>query len=72
MVPMPHLGLVMEMADWEALAERLRAQDMDFLIPPSIRFQGMPGEQAIMFFKDPSGNPIEIKGFREQSMVYAQ
>lgn len=72
MVPMPHLGLVMAMNDWEALAARLREQQVNFVIPPSIRFQGQPGEQAIMFLMDPSGNPIEVKGFRDLNKVYVQ
>jgi extradiol dioxygenase family protein len=72
MVPMPHLGLVMSMEDWEALAARLTAQKMDFVLAPSIRFAGLPGEQATMFFLDPCGNPIEVKGFRNLDNVYAQ
>jgi uncharacterized protein len=71
MVPMPHLGLVMAMGDWTALAERLRGQEVDFVIPPSVRFRGEPGEQATMFFRDPSGNPIEVKAFADLGKVYA-
>ncbi|MGB6007109.1 VOC family protein [Castellaniella sp.] len=71
MVPMPHLGLVMSMPDWKALAERLSGQHVDFVIPPSIRFEGEPGEQATMFFLDPSGNPIEMKGFADLDKVYS-
>jgi uncharacterized protein len=71
MVPMPHLGLVMSMGDWTALAERLAAREVDFVIPPSVRFKGEPGEQATMFFRDPSGNPIEVKAFADLSKVYA-
>lgn len=71
-VPMPHLGLVMEMADWRALADRLTAHGLAFVIPPSLRFVGEPGEQATMFFLDPSGNPIEIKGFADFDQVYAK
>ncbi|WP_322999409.1 VOC family protein [Castellaniella sp.] len=72
MVPMPHLGLVMAMPDWKALAERLSSQHLDFVIPPSIRFEGEPGEQATMFFLDPSGNPIEMKGFADLDKVYSK
>jgi extradiol dioxygenase family protein len=72
MVPMPHLGVVMAMPDWEALADRLSARDVDFVLKPSIRFPGEPGEQATMFFRDPFGNPIEVKGFRDLSKVYAK
>ena len=71
MVPMPHFGLVMAMPDWKALAERLTQHGMDFVIPPSLRFEGEPGEQATMFFRDPSGNPIEVKGFADLAQVYA-
>ncbi|MFZ6766047.1 VOC family protein [Undibacterium sp. Di26W] len=70
LVPMPHLGLIMAMPDWQALADRLIALKVDFVLPPSLRFAGEPGEQAIMFFVDPSGNPIEIKGFRDLDSVY--
>jgi len=72
MVPMPHLGLVMGMDDWQALAARLTAQQFEFVLKPHIRFEGEPGEQATMFFLDPSGNPIEVKGFRDLDKVYAQ
>ncbi|MCV0425002.1 MAG: VOC family protein [Roseibium sp.] len=71
LVPMPHLGLVLNMLDWKALAEKLTAANLDFVIPPTIRFQDQPGEQSTMFFKDPSGNPIEIKGFTQASGVFA-
>ncbi|WP_246792378.1 VOC family protein [Burkholderia perseverans] len=71
-VPMPHLGLVMAMPDWKALAARLAGGTVDFVIAPSLRFEGEPGEQATMFFRDPSGNPIEIKGFADLDKVYAK
>jgi extradiol dioxygenase family protein len=71
MVPMPHLGVILQMVDWQALADRLTAQQMTFVLPPSIRFVGEPGEQATMFFLDPSGNPIEIKGFSSLGGVFA-
>ncbi|MNY68718.1 hypothetical protein D3C86_2065290 [compost metagenome] len=69
---MPHLGLVMGMDDWQALATRLTAQGLEFVLKPHIRFEGEPGEQATMFFLDPCGNPIEVKGFRDLDKVYAQ
>ena len=72
MVPMPHLGVVLQMADWKALAERLKGHAIDFVIEPSLRFEGEPGEQATMFFRDPSGNPIEVKGFADLDRVFAQ
>jgi uncharacterized protein len=71
MVPMPHLGVVLEMADWQQLADRLIASHLVFIIKPMIRFQGQPGEQATMFFCDPSGNPIEIKGFANLDAIFA-
>ncbi|APX13525.1 VOC family protein [Tateyamaria omphalii] len=61
-VPMPHFGAVLPMADWRALADRLVAQGVVFVLGPQVRFEGEPGEQSTMFFTDPSGNPIEIKG----------
>ncbi|MCX2725459.1 VOC family protein [Roseibium salinum] len=71
MVPMPHLGVVLDMPAWKALAEKLTAANLDFVLAPTIRFQGEPGEQSTMFFKDPSGNPIEIKGFADEAGVFA-
>ena len=71
MVPMPHLGVVLPMADWQALADRLTEQGVDFVLAPSIRFRGQAGEQATMFFRDPSGNPIEIKGLADWSGLFA-
>ncbi|MFG6529802.1 MULTISPECIES: VOC family protein [unclassified Sulfitobacter] len=72
MVPMPHLGVVLGMEHWKALAERLKGAEVDFVIEPSLRFEGEPGEQATMFFRDPSGNPIEVKGFADMDRVFAQ
>ncbi len=63
MVPMPHLGIILPLDRWIALSEKLTQADLQFEIPPVIRFAGEPGEQRTMFFRDPSGNPIEIKGF---------
>lgn len=71
MVPMPHLGLVLPYDDWRALADRLDAAGTDWVIAPAVRFEGEPGEQWTMFFRDPSGNPIEIKGFRDMGSVFA-
>ena len=72
MVPMPHLGVILAMPDWQRLAAHLTEQKMQFVLAPSIRFPGEPGEQATMFFLDPSGNPIEIKGFATLDGVYAK
>ena len=71
MVPMPHLGIILQMNDWRQLADVLSAGDkVKFVIPPSVRFSGEAGEQATMFFLDPSGNPIEVKGFADLAQVY--
>ena len=71
MVPMPHLGLVLPYADWRAMADRLEAAGTDFVIAPTLRYPGEPGEQHTMFFRDPSGNPIEVKGFEDMASVFA-
>jgi uncharacterized protein len=71
MVPMPHLGIVLAMPDWLALSARLEKAGTAFEIPPVVRFEGQPGEQRTMFFRDPSGNPIEIKGFADFESVFA-
>ena len=64
-VPVPHCGVVLTMPDWNSLAARLRERQVRFVIEPCIRFQGKPGEQATMFFMDPSGNALEFKAFRD-------
>jgi uncharacterized protein len=69
-VPMPHLGLVLALRDWQALANRLQQAGLDFVIAPQRRFADQPGEQWTMFFLDPSGNPIEIKGFAALDQVF--
>ncbi len=71
MVPMPHLGIVLPQEDWQALADRLLSCGMEFVLKPQTRFEGEPGEQSTMFFLDPSGNPIEVKGFKNINAVYA-
>lgn len=71
MVPMPHFGLVLELPAWQALAQRLQQAGVSFVIEPQVRYPGEPGEQWTMFFCDPCGNPIEIKGFRSLDGVYA-
>ena len=64
-VPVPHFGVVLDMASWQTLADRLTEAGIDFIIEPHIRFRGAPGEQATMFFLDPSGNPLEFKAFND-------
>ena len=71
-VPMPHFGLVLALPDWQALADRLHAAGQTFVMSPQLRFAGQSGEQWTMFFLDPFGNPIEIKGFRSLDSVYAR
>ena len=64
-VPVPHCGVVLEMSDWESLAARLQQHGIQFVIEPYIRFRGEPGEQATLFFLDPSGNALEFKAFKD-------
>lgn len=71
LVPMPHFGLVLQQKDWQALADRLQAAQVQFVVPPHKRFAGQAGEQWTMFFTDPFGNPIEAKGFTDLGTVYA-
>lgn len=71
-VPVPHFGLVLSMPEWEALAERLRAAGTQFVIEPTIRFKGQPGEQATMFLRDPSGNALEFKAFADMGKLFAK
>ncbi|OCP16097.1 MULTISPECIES: VOC family protein [unclassified Ensifer] len=72
LVLMPHLGVVLRLADWFALAKRLEQKGVRFDIPPVVRFEGEPGEQRTMFFLDPSGNPIEVKGFADFDSLFAR
>ena len=69
-VPIPHFGIAMPMDDWRALAERLRAAGVHFEMEPQIRFAGQVGEQGTMFFLDPSGNALEIKGFADLGSLF--
>ena len=71
-VPVPHFGVVLTMDRWNALADRLRAAGTEFIIEPYIRFQGLPGEQATMFFLDPAGNALEFKAFADLGQLFAQ
>lgn len=70
-VPIPHFGLVLDMPRWTELADRLRAAQVEFVIEPYIRFEGLPGEQATMFLLDPSGNALEFKAFRDPRQLFA-
>jgi extradiol dioxygenase family protein len=70
-VPVPHFGVVLTMDAWQALADRSKAAGIAFGIEPHIRFIGQPGEQATMFFLDPSGNALEFKAFADDSQLFA-
>jgi extradiol dioxygenase family protein len=70
-VPVPHFGVILSMADWRALAHKLKAAGTRFVVEPHIRFEGQVGEQATMFFLDPSGNALEIKAFEDMSQLFA-
>jgi uncharacterized protein len=69
-VPMPHFGLILKLEDWRVLAHHLQSLGMAFIVQPQCRFQGQAGEQWTMFFCDPFGNPIEIKGFEDLGKIY--
>lgn len=71
-VSVPHFGVVLNMEDWEALAERVRAAGVAFVIEPYVRFRGEPGEQATMFFHDPAGNALEFKAFADLGNLFAR
>lgn len=71
-VPVRHFGVVLPMPEWEALAERLQSSGLRFIIEPHIRFKGEVGEQATMFFLDPSGNALEFKAFKDIASLFAK
>lgn len=70
-VPVPHFGVVLTIPDWQGLAARLRAANTRFIIAPTVRFAGLAGEQATMFFRDPAGNALEFKAFADDAMLFA-
>ena len=70
-VPVPHFGVVLPMAEWEALAERLTRAGVEFVIEPAVRFKGEPGEQATMFLLDPAGNALEFKAMANPANLFA-
>lgn len=71
-VPVRHFGAILTLPQWDALAAKLKEAGTQFIIEPNIRFKGQPGEQATMFFLDPSGNALEFKAFADDSMVFAK
>jgi len=70
-VPVSHCGVILTMAEWQTLANRLQKAQVEFVIEPYIRFKGLPGEQATLFLKDPSGNALEFKAFADDRMIFA-
>ncbi|GEQ87142.1 glyoxalase/bleomycin resistance protein/dioxygenase superfamily protein [Patiriisocius marinistellae] len=70
-VPVPHFGVVLSMKDFNLLAKKLKTKDIKFIIEPYIRFEGLSGEQATMFFNDPSGNALEFKAFKNIDQLFA-
>ncbi len=71
-VPVRHFGVILPMPEWQALADKLKSAGLKFIIEPHVRFKGQPGEQATMFFLDPSGNALEFKAFEDMSRVFAK
>jgi hypothetical protein len=71
-VPVRHFGAILTLPQWNALAKKLKAAGTTFVIEPQVRFEGQPGEQATMFFLDPSGNALEFKAFADDAMVFAK
>ena len=71
-VPVRHFGVILEWSEWEKLADKLKAAKVKFVIEPGVRFKGKAGEQATMFFQDPSGNALEFKAFRDESRIFAK
>lgn len=70
-VPVPHFGVVLSMADWQQLADKLTKANLEFVIKPYVRFKGQVGEQATMFLHDPCGNALEFKAFADMSQLFA-
>jgi hypothetical protein len=71
-VPVRHFGVILNMNEWKELAARLKDAEVDFVIEPGIRFEGLAGEQATFFFTDPSGNALEFKAFADEAMIFAK
>jgi extradiol dioxygenase family protein len=71
-VPVPHFGVVLPMDEWKKLAERLQRAGVEFVIAPTVRFEGQPGEQATMFFLDPAGNALEFKAMADPANLFAK
>lgn len=70
-VPVPHFGVVLKMDEWQKLADRIQATNVEFMVAPYIRFRGQVGEQGTLFIADPAGNALEFKGFKSLSRLFA-
>lgn len=71
-VPVRHFGLILEWSEWERLAERVRDSERPFLLEPKVRFEGEVGEQGTFFLRDPAGNALEFKSFRDEARIFAR
>ena len=71
-VPVRHFGAILDMTEWRKLAARLTEKKVSFIIAPGIRFEGLPGEQATFFFRDPCGNALEFKAFNNEASIFAR
>ena len=71
-VPVPHFGVILKMEEWKKLAAKLEETGVEFVIEPYIRFEGQVGEQATMFFLDPSGNALEFKAFKDHEQIFSK
>ncbi len=69
-IPVRHFGLILAWNEWHELSERLKEKSVEFIIEPTLRFKGKPGEQATMFIKDPNGNALEFKAFKDDSKIF--
>ena len=69
-VPIPHFGIILEWSDFDSFSTKLKAENINFIIEPYLRFSGLPGEQKTMFFKDPFGNALEFKSFKNDSEIF--
>lgn len=69
-VPIPHFGVILEWNDFQDFSKKLIEKKINFIIEPYIRFEGLPGEQATMFFKDPCGNALEFKSFKDLNKIF--
>ena len=69
-VPIPHFGIVLEWDQFDLFSDKIRSSNIEFVIEPYVRFEGLPGEQKTMFFKDPFGNALEFKSFKQDSEIF--